>query len=52
MYSEFIEFLIQILFVLVLYEYFYNPKEILFKFPFLKLHSPVTHATDTFVSAV
>lgn len=51
MYSEFMEVLAQILFVFVLYEYFYNTKEILFKFPFRKLHGPVTHVTDTFVSA-
>lgn len=35
----------------VLYEYFYNTKEILFKLPF-KLHGPVTRVSDTSVSAV
>lgn len=44
-------FLAQILFVFVLYEYFYNTKEILFKLPF-KLHGPVTRVSDTSVSAV
>lgn len=32
-------------------KYFYNTKEILLKFSFRKLHGPVTHVTDTFVSA-